>query len=78
MTMWWQQNTCFGVFNDSAGRAINSYISACFILLISFLFTHPVGRAQGQKAVEHFISWGVMRANREHTFSATADGILHN
>lgn len=65
----------------TAGKGINSHISACFILPISFLFTHPVGRAQEPKSCETvhwFIGCGVMGRCRGQTFSATADGTSHS
>lgn len=65
MTMWWQQNTCIGFFyppvTHFAGRGMNNYISACFILPI-YLFIYFSNRfwksKRTQKLWNTSLVWG--------------------
>lgn len=81
MTMWWQQNTCFGVFNPQSlswegNKQLYQHVfhSANFFSL----YTSCLEERKNPKAVKQFISWGVTWACGGQTFSATEDGILHN
>lgn len=81
MTTWWQQNTCFGAFNpQSFSWERNKDPYQCMFHAANFfsIYTPYLEEHKNPKAVNQFISWGVIRGCGEQTFSATEGGILHN